>query len=225
MARSCLTPSTLTSVMFCLVLLPGSFTLLADQDVVTDDGREVLLKEDGTWEFRSTDRYANTKDGNRVRLKADNTWEYMGNAPLTSKLQVRTTTLDINLQRVEIEIHREKRHKNVHITTQTVFYLKVSVTPMAKNNISLSNSDLSRIRVMDNKGNTYRVLSITPGQIDLAPDSEQTITIRAEGSPTIWSDARSMEVELLPGILGIHESITLSQHINDIEEISVKGFE
>lgn len=47
MARSCLTPTTHISAMLSLILLLGSFTILADQDVMTDDGREVLLKEDG----------------------------------------------------------------------------------------------------------------------------------------------------------------------------------
>jgi len=188
-------------------------------------GREVRLKEDGSWEFRSTDRYANTKDGDRVRLKVNNTWEYIGNAPLTSKVQVRTTTLDIKLQKIEIEVHKEKIHKNVRTYTQTVFYLKVNVAPMAEKNITISEIDISQLRVSDDKDGIYRVLSAQPDRINLAPDSKQTITIRAEGSPFVWGDARSMKLELLPGTLGIKESITLSQNIADIDKIRVDGFD
>jgi len=212
-------------ITLILTLLPGSYARSADQDVMSDDGREVLLKEDGTWAFRSTDRYAYTKDGKRVRLKADNTWEYTGKRVLISNPVIRTTTDDIELQKVVIEIHKEKVHKNVRTVSQTVFYLNVNVSPGSEGNLTLSRADLSRIQVRDNKGNSYRVLSATADAAGMSPDSEQTVSIRVEGSPSIWSDARSMELELLPDVFGIKEAVILNLKIRDIEKERVDGFE
>lgn len=223
MPRSNLTLAVIASLS--LILSLSNSALLANQEGLTDDGREVLLKENGTWEFSSNDRYANTKSGHRVRLKADKTWEFVGNAPITSKERVRTTTLDIKLQKVVFEIHKEKVQKNVRKVTQTVFYLTVSVSPAAEKNVPINTADLNRILVRDDKGKTYPVISTTPNPIDLAPDSNHMITIRAEGSPSIWDGAKSMELELTPGLLGIQEPIILSQNISDMDKQNVDGFE
>lgn len=223
MSRAVLSPSSL--IMLLLSFLLCSTALFADQNGMTDDGREVLLKEDGSWEFRSNDRYANTKDGQRVRLKADGSWEYVGNAPLVLKEQVRTTLLDFKLQRVDIEIHKEKVQKNVREEKQLVFYLDISVSPAAKEIITINNTDLTRIQVTDNKGKSYPVLSLTPSPIVLAPDSQHTLAIRAKGAPSTWDGAKSMSLELTPGVLGNNDSVTLSQNISDMEKKYVEGFE
>lgn len=223
MSRAVLSPSSL--IMLLLSFLLCSTALFADQNGMTDDGREVLLKEDGSWEFRSNDRYANTKDGQRVRLKADGSWEYVGNAPLVLKEQVRTTLLDFKLQRIDIEIHKEKVQKNVREEKQLVFYLDISVSPAAKEIITINNTDLTRIQVTDNKGKSYPVLSLTPSPIVLAPDSQHTLAIRAKGAPSTWDGAKSMSLELTPGVLGNNDSVTLSQNISDMEKKYVEGFE
>ncbi len=113
------------SLIIALFIAPVNNALSATQNIVTDDGREVLLKEDGSWQFRSTDRFANTKEGQRVRLKDDGNWEYVGNAPVTMEKQVRTTDLDIKLQKVVIETYEKKVQKNKRVKTQTVFYFKL----------------------------------------------------------------------------------------------------
>ena len=47
-----------------LLSLPG----LADQRILTDAGREVLLKDDGSWTYLSDDRFGTLKDGSRARF-------------------------------------------------------------------------------------------------------------------------------------------------------------
>jgi hypothetical protein len=225
MTTTPLTPSSFITTIITLSLLLGSAALVADQDGITDDGREVLLKEDGSWEFRSNDRYANTQDGQRVRLREDGSWEYVGNAPLVLKEQVRTTLLDFKLQRVDIEIHKEKVQKNVREEKQLVFYLDISVSPAAKESITINHTDLSLIQVTDNKGKSYPVLFLTPGHIVLGPDSQHSLAIRAKGAPSKWDGARSMELELRPGVLGNNDAVKLSQNISDFEKKYVKGFE
>ena len=92
-----LSPTLSFLALLFLALLTAN-TLYADQKITSDDGREVLLNDDGSWQYRSSDRFATTSDGRRVRLKEDGRWSYDGNAPLRSTEQVRTNDLDIKLQ-------------------------------------------------------------------------------------------------------------------------------
>jgi len=211
--------------MISLSLSLCSNTLHADQDVITDDGREVLLRADGTWVFRSTDRFANTEDGKRIRLKADGSWQYIGNAPLISKDQVKTTELGITLLKTVIEKHEVKVQKNKRLKTQTVFYLNLELSPLAVSNIAIHKNDTSGIEVTDNNGKIYTVLSIQPGTTALEPGSNMTVAVRVDESPTWLDNAKSMEILFKPEIFGIQEPIKLSQKINDFEEVDVDGFE
>jgi hypothetical protein len=211
--------------MLALLLMPGSQAYPADQKITTDDGREVLLRGDGTWVFRSTDRFANTEDGQRVRLKQDGSWEYVGNAPVVSEEHVRSTLLDMKLQNVVIERHQIKVQKNIRTRTQTVFYVNLGLSAKAKNNISLSENDVSHIEVIDNNGKTYPVLSVHPAPTELTPGSDTTMEIRADGSPVWIDDVKSMSVIFKPEIYGVRQPVTLSRDVDDFEEKKVAGFD
>ncbi len=219
----------LLSSKFFITLISLVFTaytpgLQADQKTITDDGREVLLKQDGSWEYLSNDRFANTEDGRRVRLKADGSWEYTGNAPLVSSERVRTTELDIELQSVVIETHEVKAQKNKRVSSQTVFYVSLTLSPQAESGISISEDDASSIRITDNKRRHYPVLAIRPGARMLEPGSTTRLEIRADGSPQWWKNVKSLRLEFSPEILGIKEPVTLIQQVDDIEKTKVDGF-
>ena len=211
--------------MLMLLLIPGSDAMSADQQVITDDGREVLLKADGTWVFRSTDRFANTDDGQRVQLKQDGSWQYVGNAPMATEEHVRSTLLDIKLQKIVIERHEKKVQKNVRLRTQTVFYVNFGLSARAKNNISITKNDVTHIEVNDNNGKTYPVLSIHPAPVVLKPGSDTIMVIRADRSPLLLDDVKSMSVTFKPEIYGIQQQVTLSRGVDDFEEKKVSGFE
>ncbi len=221
MTRS--TPFILTFALTTLFLSPISNTLSANQEIITDDGREVLLKQDGSWTFRSTDRFANTKQGQRVRLKEDGSWEYTGNAPVILEKQVRTTELDIKLQKVVIETYEKKVLKSKRVKTQTVFYLNLEHSSLAKTNISITKNDIARIEIKDSNGNNYQVASIQPNTT-LKPGSNTVVIIRAKGSPLWLSNTRSMEVVFNPEIFGLQKPVTLIQNTIDFEEKDVDGF-
>ena len=220
-----MTTARIIITMISLSLWPGGYALSGHQAVITDDGREVLLKEDGSWEFRSTDRFANTKDGRRIRLKDDGSWQYVGNAPLTSKEAVRTTDLAIKLRQVVIEQHETKVHKNKRVKTQTVFYLDVGLSPLAKRDISITENDGSLVKVTDNEGKNYPVLSIQPGPTALKPGSDTALTIRVDGSPQWWKNIKSMDIVFTPGIFGLQAPVTFSRSVDEIDKKSVDGFE
>ena len=224
MTKILLTASALNIIVTSFILT-GSNTVSANQQVITDDGREVLLKEDGHWEYRSTDRFANTEDGRRVRLKEDGSWSYTGNAPLKSKAQVRTSDLDIKLQKVVIETYKKKTQKSSRIKTQTVFYVQLNNSPQAKTDIHIKASDISLIEVKDNNGKSYPVLSIKPGSPELQPGTETTLAVRAEKSPSIFDDVKSMDIIFKTGIFGMQNTVTLSQRTIDFNNEDVKGFD
>jgi hypothetical protein len=218
------TPVTLITLV-TLLFTPISQAKTPEQEIINVDGREVILNDNGTWKFLSTDRYANRNDGTRVRLKEDGSWQVIGNAPLESKEQVRTTDLDIKLQKVVIETHEKKVQKNTRIKTQTVFYVDLSYSPQAKNNITIDQSDISLIEVKDNNGKSYSVLSIMPNDTQIKPDTNMTLVIRAEKSPSFFDSVKSMEIIFKKGMLGIDEQITLSQRIIDFGNEKVDGFD
>lgn len=225
MSRAIQITTQLIIYMLMLLFIPGSVAWSAEQQVITDDGREVLLKTDGTWVFRSTDRFANTEDGQRVQLKQDGSWQYVGNAPMATEEHVRSTLLDIKLQKVVIERHEKKVQKNIRLRTQTVFYVDLGLSPLAKSNISITKNDVTHIEVNDNNGKTYPVLSIHPAPVVLKPGSDTTMVIRADRSPLWLDDVKSMSVIFTPGIYGIQQPVTLSRGVDDFEEKKVAGFE
>ncbi len=204
-------------LLFCTVLS-------ANQDIISTDGREILLKDDGTWQYRSTDRLIDTPDGHRVRLKEDGSWQYEGNAALTTDEQVRTTDLDIKLQQVVIEKREKKGIKNKRIKTQTVFYLNLSYSAQADKILHLRKQDISLFEVSDDNGTLYPVLSVQPESAALKPGSGITVTIRADKSPGLWDDAKSMQITLKPDIFDLQTEVSFSQNIDDFEEENVDEF-
>lgn len=214
------------SLLLALVAVPCCNALAADDRVViSDDGREVLLKADGRWEFRSEDRFANTSDGQRIRLRADGRWEYTGNAPMATEEQVRTRLLDIKLQQVVTETHEKKVQKNTRASSQTVFYLNLEVSPQANSDITINNKDMSLIQVIDNKGRVYPVLSVQPDAMTMKPDSRHALVVRVDGAPQWWKNVKTMEISFHPDMFGLKEAISLNRNVDDIQKKKVDGFD
>ncbi len=211
-----------TSSLFLFIcLLPVSSAPAADQTLISADGREILLKDNGSWEYRSDDHIMSTPDGRRIRLKADGSWQYDGNSSLTSKQQVRTTDLDIKLKKVVIETREKKSVKGKRIKTHTVFYLSLSRSAQANNIIKIDSSDMANIAVTDNNGKSYKVLALQSEHSTLKPGEKMTVLIRADKSPAIWDDVKSMQVTLKPEIFGLQSTATFTQKAIDFETRSV----
>ncbi len=206
--------------LFTVLVLLAVQVAAADQTVISDDGREIRLNADGTWEFLSQDRFANTREGQRIRLKADNTWEYVGNAPLRTEAQFRSVATDIQLQQVVIESTREKSHKNTRKKTHTVFYLEVGIAPAAKAALKLPPEPLSRLRVVDSKGKDYPVVSISPAAAEVAPGDRQRFEIRADGSPQWWG-IKNVTLTLAPELFGNRDGVVLRRAMSDIDKRDV----
>ena len=113
----------LVSSFACLTLLHTDITH-ADQ-VILVEGREVRLNADGSWQYISNDRIADTPDGKRARLMDDGKWEYIGNSPVKTEQVQRTTSLALELQNVVIERTEKKVQKNTRVRTRTVFTINL----------------------------------------------------------------------------------------------------
>ncbi len=194
-----------------------------DQLILSDDGREILLRDNGTWTFASPDRYANTPDGQRIRLKPDNTWEPVGNTPLHTEKQLRTLLTDIRLHQISVETQEEKVHKNKRVITHTVIELRVSVSPLASQALTLTEDTKSSIQVRDDKGQLFDILSISPSPLTMAPHSSHAIMIRADGSPSWWSTSKFIELVLQAGVFGNEATIVLRSPIHEIEHRQVEN--
>jgi len=169
------------SISLATTLLCASFAH-ADYSAVADDGREILLKENGHWEYRNNDRFATTEDGTRVRIKADGSWQFLGNAPTITTDQVRTEHLDIQLQEVITEEYKSATAKSSHYSSQTVFHLAVKVSNYGET-INAQLDSFEHFNVVDDRGEKYPIIAISPSEVNWAPGSENVIRIRVDGSP------------------------------------------
>jgi len=207
-----------------LMLFAFHFSAAAQQTVITDDGREVLILDDGHWKFSSTDRFANTNDGHRILLKDDGRWHFVKNTTLNTNAAKKESTLDIQIEKVVIEKHTKKGFKNNRVKTQTVFYLQLRQASNTETDVIIKDSDLTLIKVKDNNGETYPVLSIEPRTINFDTSKTASIIIRSKKSPSILDGAKSMSIVIKAGLFGLTEPISLKQRIFDFEELDVEGF-
>ncbi len=183
---SILKPSIHFIAIFFLLLI-SAYSHSASQKVITDDGREVLLNDNGSW-------------------------HYTGDTALKPK--EKTQSPEIQLQKVVIEKYEKKALKNTRLKTRTVFYLQLK-HPLQETNIE--DDDISRVEVKDNNGKNYPVLAIKL-------NTDNSLLVYAEKSPSIMDDAKSMQIIFKSGIFDIKDPVTLSRKITDFEQLNVNGF-
>ena len=59
--------------IFFIIIISATVSCADDITAITEDGRGVVLHDDGTWEFTDT-----TEDGRSIILHNDGTWEFAG---------------------------------------------------------------------------------------------------------------------------------------------------
>lgn len=198
---------------------------------VADNGREVILKDNGEWEYKSKDIYATTTDGQRVRLSPNNQWRPVSKteapAPAPTQViiqqQVPETTVRrdtvalakfdsrLTLDTVVIETQRESVGKNTRKRSNLVFYLDLD-----------SKASLPRpgqITVQDSKGRTYPVFSVERGSAKIG--SAPRVIVRANGAPRWWG-VKFFAMTIAPGALGNTAAIELRKSMDEVmrEEVS-----
>ncbi len=214
------------------IMLLLSFQIQAAEQIVSDDGREVQLNADGSWEYKSTDRFATTADGRRVRLSADGQWAYTGEKSAEGQKvaidqkYIDEQSLDLVLSDLVIETTRGKKsqsHKNSRKKTRSVFYITLSLDKAAEANLSaaLNSKDFT---VEDTDGRNYPVQRVEPETVMIKPSGEAVITVYADGSPHWWT-TKSMTVNVNKKVFASSKAITLSRGLSDAKKRDVESFE
>jgi len=207
----------------CVSALLVSTSVLADHQALADDGREVILKENGSWEFKTNDRLATSEDGTRVRLKGDGQWEFIGNAPVQTEQQVRTESLDIALDKIVTEFTKDKvNSKSSRYNAQTIFYLAVDVSSYGEQ-VTPSFADTSLIVAKDNKGTEYPILRIDSDNKSWQPGTEQRIAIRVDGSPSssiMWGSTK-ITLTIDKSVFGTQSNLSFTERTNEIKKKKV----
>ena len=218
-------------VLLSIVLL-FSVQIQAAQRIVSDDGREVQLNPEGSWEYTSTDRFATTADGRRVRLSADGQWAYTGEKSAAGQKiavdqqYIDQQSLDIMLGDLVIETVRGKKSpgsKNSHKKTRTVFYITLGLEKTAKTDFSVT-LNASDFTVEDTDGRNYPVTAITPANVVIKPAGEAVITVYADGSPHWWT-TESMTVKISKAVFSSTKAITLSRAMSDAKKKQSERFQ
>lgn len=218
-------------VMALLAAMLYVGTVCADQDLVSDDGRPIRLKDDGSWIFLSQDRLATTKDGRQVRLKADGSWEFTGEkstpgrSPALDQKYIAGRSLTVTVDKLVIESRRGKKsdaHKNARKQTRSVFYLKVSVDETAKAPLSLA-LDVTGFAVSDSADRQYPVLSVLPASATIRPGQKLVVEVRADGSPHWWTTT-GMSLSIDRNVFSSAENIVLTRAVSTAKKKKVDAF-
>ena len=215
---------TITLLFIALTLALGSNTHASETLATGDDGREITLNKDGTWTYKSTDRYANTSDGRRILLREDGSWEYMGNQKAVSPVQYRNTDIDIGLTRVEIEKYKKPASgmkKSPRLSTETNFYFTATVTSTGDSifpNLRNSQGEISGFTVSDDSGNQYKVMEISPVDVvELKPGESISYRLKVKESPK-WGP-KTVTLTIDKNVFHTVDDILLTAIVKDIEHI------
>lgn len=202
------------------IFLGALLTSLAQAEpktAIADDGREVILKENGEWEYVTDDIFATTSDGQRIRLKSNRRWQKVrdAEAPAYQPVPISTVQRDnvtvanrqLILDQVHIENQREDVGKNIRLRSNIVFYIEVSGDDLA------ANLTPDQFLAQDSRGNTYPVFSVESGQAPIG--GQPRLIIRAKGAPRWWG-VKFFSLQIEPGAIGNTEMIELRKPMRDV---------
>ena len=217
---------TVRFLILCVLFAP---CLQAAEEVMSDDGREILLKTDGSWEFKSNDRFATAKDGRRVRLKADGSWQYTGEQinPVqivqSDKAAKTETGLSVEISQLRIETQRQKKSpskKNSSKTTHSVFSVAVTLADASVPAI-VPNLSKETVTVVDNDGRKYSVLSVSASTTSLKSGQSMEVVVRADGSPHWWT-TKTMSVVFEKAAFLSADSLSARYFMADAKRVDVE---
>ena len=206
----------LLSALGCL----GTSTVIAEpKAAIADDGREVVLRDNGEWEYVSEDKFATTPDGQRIRLKPNQRWQKVRDSeapayqpvPLTIVKRDNATIADSNLEvildQVHIENQREEVGKNTRLRSNLVFYLEI------QGDLPGFKPQPEQFSVQDSRGKIYPVFSVIAGAAPIG--GKPRWVIRAKGAPRWWG-VKFFSLQIAPDALGNKDSIALRKPMRDV---------
>ena len=216
----------------------GSTTAFADPvTAISDDGREVILNDNGEWQYVTEDRFATTEDGQRIRLKADQRWQKVrdSEAPAYQPVPISTiqrdsitisdsnlsgvphsgNSFDVTLDQVQVENQRETVGKNKRLRSNLVFYLEIKGQGDSEHQLNPE-----QFSVQDSRGKAYPVFSVTAGTSPIG--GKPRWVIRAKGAPRWWG-VKFFSLQIAPNALGNTDSIELRKPMRDVLKKEVES--
>jgi hypothetical protein len=198
----------------------------ADQTVLSDDGREVRLRNDGTWEYVSNDRFATSEDGKRIRLQSDGHWVEIkddrnwiaipAQALQQSRDVVTEGAFEVELSEVRIESVRTKKKKNSRLRSQIVTTLKISSATDSRLQL-----DVSAFSLTDSRGRSYPLVAFAPDNLSLTPGATGAVTMIWDGSPRWWG-IKFLRLQIEAGVLG-QADVELTKSMSEITKLEVEA--
>ena len=219
------------------ILLVLASSAIAEEVVVSDDGRQIRLNDDGTWVQVSQDRFATNAQGQRIRLRADGSWNVIsassedivrsGSIPNTASLQDEPV---IFLKNVEILRREIKRAKSTHAETRMRY--TIGVDNKTEQTVAL---DLTGpFEATTNRGGEYPLLSADgPSQVHplLSADGpsqvlagqQAEVVVVVEDSPA-WFGVKFLSLEVPAKAIGNAGARLLNKNMNEVKRINVDDF-
>ena len=207
------------------ILLVLASSAVAEEVVVSDDGRQIRLNDDGTWVQVSQDRFATNAQGQRIRLRADGSWNVIsassedivrsGAIPNTASLQDEPV---IFLKNVEILRREIKRAKSSHAETRMRY--TIGVDNKTEQTVAL---DLTGpFEATTNRGGEYPLLSADgPRQVLAGQQAEVVVVV--EDSPA-WFGVKFLSLEVPAKAIGNAGARLLNKNMNEVKRINVDNF-
>ncbi|MYM63847.1 hypothetical protein [Pseudomaricurvus sp. HS19] len=207
----------------------------ADQTAMGDDGREILLKDNGTWEYKEKDRFGTSESGSRVRLKDNGSWEFVDNkvapvpkaisAPVAAKSTFVASNLNFALQDVTIHSKKNKipNSNNYRVESKTQLDFKVVVSEVNKSDLAIKLKDKSLFRVSDDTDKEYKILSIKPAAANLKPGQSYDFTVMVDAAPkysffSLGGQIKEMYIEIDKSVFGTGSDVKMTKSTDDIKE-------
>jgi len=197
----------------------------AGEYVISDDGQQILLNDDGSWVQVSKDRFATTISGQRIRLKPDGSWDIMkkldgdkqanNKTAQTQSLQAITNNENVGilLNKVEILKKKTKTLKSKRIDTRTVFHL--TIINQGNENLLFDSLPLKAFTARSSGSDIFKILSAKADVTQLKPTERTTLVIVTNGSPK-WFGVKYLNIELAKNAIGNSSARILSKNIDDV---------
>ena len=204
----------------------------ADETVISDDGRQIRLKGDGTWVQLSQDRYATNAAGQRIRLRPDGTWNVMSHARVQAEAgdtsgrerhqqQALVDEPVLYLGQVEILKRSIRRSKSTHADKRMRFV--VEVDNRSQQTLHIPN-DLERlVGVLDNRGGVYTVTSVRVDTSEIAAGNRGKVYVETKDAPQ-WFGLKYLTVKVDAGGLGNEQPRLLNKRMDEVVRREVDSF-
>ena len=225
------------------ITIATSTWCITEQRLVTSDGREVILNDDGTWEFASQDRYATTPDGQQIQIKTDGSWTVVESTPppaqtaqiadapipLVTKNDQPTNLVgnievaSVQLSDAFVEEYKEKagaQSKNVRTYRYINFILDVSLATSDQDSIGLKNFSPDDFVVTDNGGKRYDVISIEDTGIS-QPGRTAQLKVITNSAPSALSRVRDIALTISPNAFKTENTIVLNTNYRGLDRQNI----